>query len=125
MKTKIKIIKIYDDYDSYRDYANSIFYPVTEDWEEVTQQKISEIRDAIQYANSDYKNVDGRYVLIEYGDSLTAEVFKKASDFKIKMQKQKEKEARIQAEAKAKRDEKALSRKIRQLEKLKKELGAD
>jgi hypothetical protein len=122
-KYKVKIIKtssyIYDNYE-----ARNSLWPVTADWEVVDDKTRAEMADAIRYANGKIK--DGSvYTLLEYSedDSTKNEVFKLASDFIKRQKRDREKEETRKAEAKRKRDDSALARKKKQLEKLQKELG--
>jgi hypothetical protein len=123
---KIKIIKsscsIYGNH-NYND-EQVVLSPVTDDWETVDIKTRNEMSLAITYANT--KSLDGSmYILLEYSldDETKNEVFKLASDFMEKQKRDKAKDANRRAEAKRKREDSALSRKKKQLEKLKKELG--
>jgi hypothetical protein len=121
---KVKVIRadhVVDTYDDY--YGRDVFCPVAGDWEEMTEQEIIELREALGYANRQTK--DGYYFLVEYNDAMIEDIFKSAADFKEKMRKQQEREEKRKAEEKRKRDEKAQERKRKQLEKLKKELGEE
>jgi hypothetical protein len=122
-KYKVKIIKtssyIYDDYE-----GRNTLWPVTADWELVDRETRAEMVDAIRYANS--RSKDGSvYTLLEYSedDSTKNEVFKLASDFLVSQKRDREKAETRKVEAKRKRDDSALARKKKQLEKLQKELG--
>lgn len=123
---KVKIIKstIYvDTYDDY--YTRNVLYPAAGDWQEVDDAEYEEIRMAVQHANKNKKNHDGVYVLVEYSDEISTEVFTSARNFKEKILRQKAREEKKKAEAKAKREATARDRKKKQLEKLKAELGED
>lgn len=117
---KVKIIK--STYaDNYYESGTSIFYPCTEDWEEVDDNEYEEIKEAIYHANS--KRTDNHwFILIEYSEDVKLEAFKKAADFVEAQRKEKEAIEKRKADAKKKREEKALERKRKQLERLKREL---
>lgn len=119
---KVKILKVdasvyYDDCE-----PRQLFYPVVEDWDEVTDEEYEEIRQAVYIANYNY-NREYKYLLIEYTEETMHEMFKSAKTFTEKMKKEEQKRLRAAEEAKKRREEKALERKRKQLEKLKKELG--
>jgi hypothetical protein len=119
---KVKVIK--SKYRSY-DYDNdeTIFYPVSGDWEEVDDKKYAEIVEAVQYANSKVR--DDWYFLVEYSETTMDEVFQSATAFKEEMRKKQEKEEKRKEAERKKRQEKALERKKKQLERLKKEFGEE
>jgi hypothetical protein len=120
---KVKIIKT-SSYIYYDRSDGSVLWPVTADWEVVDGKTRVEMIDAVSYANS--KSKDGYvYTLLEYSedDSTKNEVFKLASDFIESQKRDREKEETRKVEAKRKRDDSALARKKKQLEKLQKELG--
>ena len=128
MTRKIKIIASATHHlsaDYYGDYYDSVtvLYPAAGDWEEVTDKEYQEYQEAVMYANM--KAREKHYVLIEYSDSITPDVFKSAKEFKEKQKRDKEREEQKKAEAKKKREESALKRKQKQLEKLKRELGEE
>ena len=91
---------------------------------EVDQAKLNRLQDAVRYANSSRKyNSDFYYTVITLGDEVDEEVYQSADDFLIKMEKKKQQELKAKQRAEEKKNETALARKKKQLEKLKKELG--
>jgi hypothetical protein len=120
---KVKIVKT----SSYcYDYGDNIdlIYPVSADWETVSEKTRAQMIDAIRYAN--ILSSDGSFfILVEYSvdDATKNQVFALASDFLKKQTRDKEKEEARKEQAKRKREETALTRKKKQLEKLQKELG--
>jgi Na+/phosphate symporter len=112
---KCKIIRVDPSY--YSDgYAESPFlYPVTLDWEEVTEKEFHKLKQAVYISNQMNR---GQYVLVSYDQSYADQIFQNAKDWH---QAQKE---YAEKEAKRKETERSvLERKRKQLEKLKSELG--
>lgn len=123
-KVKVKILKIYNMiYDDYYSINQSIMYPATLDWEEIDEEQLTEVKNAIASANAMMQNNDFTYVLISYNENMKDEVFNLASEFRRKIEREEEQRKQKALEAKKKREKKALERKRKQLEKLKEELG--
>ena len=118
---KVKVILASSDFCYECDGKHNI-HPISTEWEEVDDEEYDAIRSAVSYANVSM-NGYSKYVLVEYHDDIMSEVFRKSSEFAEKMAKKEAAEKKRAAEAKRKRDEKARERKLKQLEKLKKELG--
>ena len=119
---KVKVLRSdtsysYDDYDS-----RNLLYPVSMDWEEVTATRREEIRQAIYDANQMRRN-GGYYFMVEYNEETMNELFADASAFADKVRKEREREIKRKADAARVKDEKAVERKRKQLEKLKREFG--
>lgn len=119
---KVKIIKVntiydYDEYDS-----QSILAPVTEDWEEISDEKYASLREAVNYANMQVRNSNSRFVLVEYTENSMDFIFKTAKEFLAGVEKKKRMEEERKEAEKKKKAEAALARKRKQLEKLKIEL---
>ena len=123
---KVKIIKEYTNtYLEYDDYeSKSVFYPYTEDWEEVDQDTIDKLKGKLYLANMKRRlDKDGHFRLIEYSEEYTPKlIFKLASEWLKEQEAIAEKERQKREAAKKKKEEQALERKRKQFERLKKEL---
>jgi len=128
MKTKVKIIKAsasaynynYDNYD-YDDYRQ-VFSPASGDWEEIEHDELPAFKEAIKFANL-HKTDNSYYFLVQYDEGCKEEVFATASAFRKEQEKQKERIEKKKAEDKIKKEARSKERKLKQLEKLKRELG--
>lgn len=122
---KVKVLKLYSIYstDCYEYSNENILSPATQDWEEISDEKLSELQDALYAIN--YQTIgrnNFRYVLVTYSETSVEEVFKSYDGLMATLKRvQEERDKKKEAE-KAKRAEKALERKRKQLEKLKREL---
>lgn len=126
---KVKIIKL-SQYltDSYYEEDINILFPMTLDWEEMTEQDYRKLVDAVNKANAKLNRY--RYIVVSYSNDaeMKNEIFKLASDWQ---KEQDRKEAAYQkklAEEKKKKEEKAaerrkknLAKKMAEYERLKKE----
>lgn len=121
---KVRIIRTTTYGDYYYD-NQSILFPASGDWQDVDDKEYQEICMAVQYANRTNKGSDWFYLLAEYSDKITQDVYASATAFKEEMKRQKEAEEKKKAEAKAKRKITERERKKKQLQKLKKELGEE
>lgn len=124
-KTKVKVICVHSRYVSdIDDDCVDVLYPVSEDWEEMTRKEINDLSRSIYYANIEVKGETGKtYVLIEYSENTKEEVYKLASDFHIAQEKRQIAAEKKKTDAKALRAIRMKSRKLEQLERLKKEFG--
>lgn len=124
-KHKVKVIKAYTtSFDHYYG-VDTVLYPASLDWEEVSEDELIELRSAVNAANAMRNDLSATYILISYHENLQVEVFRLASEFKEKIKQEEEKRKEKALREKQKREEKALERKRKQLEKLKKELEED
>lgn len=119
---KVKIIRMRKDF-CYDCGGQEFLYPVTSDWEEVSQNEYYALQQAIGRANSMIKRDDDQYVLVSYSGNESAEVSDLATKWLKKFEEDRKKEEERKAKEKERRAETALKRKQKQLEKLKKELG--
>jgi hypothetical protein len=119
---KVKIIKVYNR-DCYDCGGDQVFAPATTDWEEVEDNQLWNLKQAVNLANWSDRNKDFNYVLVEYAENTIEEVEKLASDWLRKEEAKKLAQEKKRAEEKAKREAKATERKLKQLERLKKEFG--
>lgn len=125
---KVKIVRAECWYNDYHEVDKTLLYPVSEDWEEMEDSDVEELRQHIRHANTKM-NGGSQYVLVMYNEKTKHEVFKKASQFledRKKEQEKREKEKLRIAAAKAEKKKlnaaKLLERKRREVEKLEAEL---
>lgn len=117
---KVKVIKVETSYVD--DYEQSqTFHPAIPDWEEVDDDGLVSLREAIRYAN--VKSTGSRYCLITYNEDTKADMFRDAKAFVDARKKEREREEKAKEAKKDKAAQTDLARKKNQLEKLKKELG--
>lgn len=114
-------------YNQYSDYdSQNIMFPVSA-WEEITEEKLSELRESVNNANSYLHKKRSMYsyqLIVRYElEEVMPDILQNAAEFVSLVEKEKANEEKKKAAAKAKREETARARKLRQLEKLKKELG--
>ena len=119
---KVKVILSTSAY-CYECEGQNSLYPVSKDWEEVTDAEYVKIAEAVSEANRVKKFTDETYVLISYDDTTLEKMFAKASDFRKSVEERKLKDEKKKKEAADKRKVTKLERKRKQLEKLKKELN--
>lgn len=120
MNRLVQVMKVYQwtDYDE-----DSI--SVAAHWTEVTDEEFEELRQAIKEANSlDYYTRGYKFFLVEKVNKF-AQIFAEAKAWKEQVRIDAEKRAKVLEKAKATREAKALEKKKRQLERLKKELESD
>lgn len=126
---KVKILKIADQSCCYECSSTPVLYPATEDWEEVTEEGYEELVKLVQKLNSYTYRRDMKietsdfYTLVSYEEDSIKMTYKNVSDFKKVMATAQKDRERKEELAKKKKAEAAKERKLKQLEKLKKEFG--
>lgn len=91
-------------------------------WEEVDEETYHKLQNAIKYANSQRSDYNF-FLYRHYPSDLWDEIFQNAEDFITKFQAAEDEKKKKAAQAKLKREATEKGRKLKQLEKLKKELG--
>lgn len=117
---KCKIIQVSSYYDANGYESNAVLYPMTLDWDEVTEEEYNEIRQAVGISN---QMSNEQYILISYDESYKNKIFQNVKDWHQAQKEYTEKEAKRKETERLKRESTALDRKRKQLEKLKSELG--
>lgn len=119
---KVKILLV-TSYHCYECDGQSNLYPVTTDWEEVSDTEYWEMVQAISDANRMNKDDSSQYILVSYSENMKAEIFAKASEFRKSIEDARAKREEEKIKVAKKKKVTALARKQKQFARLKEELG--
>lgn len=126
---KIKLVALvqseYSGYDNGYDDYQSLFSTILSDFKsiEVDEAEFEELKEVVSYYNKNKKRDSPSVAIIkEFDDDDVKLLFEDYKKFKEKEEKKRKAYELKLAEEKKKRDEKAIERKRKQLEKLKQEL---